>query len=103
MYRVTTPTHVFTFPDDTSEYAEIQITYTQGDIQLVKHYQDGTLPPGMTLENNKALVTLSQAETKAFNKGIAKVQVRVMKGFDVFASKMFDVEVNEVNNEEILE
>ena len=103
MYRVTTPTHTFTLPQDTSDYTEIQVSYQQGTTKLVKHYQDGTLPDGMTLDGNVVKIRLSQAETKAFAKGNVEAQVRTLNASgDAFASKIFELYVNPVISEDIL-
>lgn len=104
MYRVTTPTHKFTLPIQTSTCKEIQVTYKQGDNSLVKHYQNGTLPAGMTLNGKDVIIELSQEETKAFKPGaVVNVQIRVLTNDDLaYASQMFTIYVNNVLNEEIL-
>lgn len=104
MYRVTTPTHTFTLPLDTSTLKEIQVSYKQGNLKLIKHYQDGILPDGMTISANTVIVRLSQEETKKFNaKDTATVQVRVLTNDDdVFASQKFVISVVEVISEDIL-
>lgn len=103
MYRVTTPSYTFTLPSDTSQYSEIQVTLRQGCRQLVKHYQDGTLPSGMTLDGKDVVIELTQEETKKFAPGTFSAQVRVLTpSGDSFASQIFTVMVNQVLNEEIL-
>lgn len=104
MYRVTTPTHTFTLPLDTSTLKEIQVSYKQGNLKLIKHYQDGTLPPGMTLDDKKVIIRLTQEETKQFDADYAVVsQVRVLTNDDdAFASQYFQVDVENVLNEEVL-
>lgn len=104
MYRVTTPTHTFILPMDTSTLKEIQVSYKQGNLKLIKHYQDGILPGGMTISSNTVIVRLSQEETKNFiAKDTATVQVRVLTNDDdVFASQMFVISVVEVISEDIL-
>jgi hypothetical protein len=103
MQRVTTPTHRFTLPMDTSECAEIQLTYKQGDTKLVKHYQDGILPEGMTLDGATVIQTLTQQETKAFKKGRAYAQIRVLTtAGKVYGSQEFRVKVTSSLNEDIL-
>ena len=103
MYRVTTPTHTFTLPIDTSECAAIQVTYKQGKTTLIKEYKDGTLPSGMTLDEKDVVINLTQAETKGFSVGTVDVQVRALtNGGRAYASQHFNVSVNRVNNEDIL-
>ena len=103
MYRVTTPTNTFTLPFSTSECSVIQISYKQGQNELLKQYEDGVCPPGMTLDDDTVLITLTQQETKAFGKGTVTAQVRVLTtGGKAYASQKFTIGVNDVLNEEIL-
>lgn len=103
MYRATTPTHTFTLPIATSTCSEIQVAYQQNDLTLVKHYQDGTLPSGMTLDGNSVIIILTQEETLAFSKGRASVQVRVLTNTGtVMASQKFSISIFDVINEEVL-
>lgn len=103
MIRVTTPTHTFTLPIDTSTLNEIQLTYKQYNISLVKHYHDGILPSGMTLDGYDIIQVLSQKETSMFKKGDVKVQVRVLTNAGkVLSSQEMVVDVSDTLNEEIL-
>lgn len=104
MYRATTPTHTFTLPIQTSTCSEILVTYKQGKILLDKHYEDGTLPPGMTLDGKNVVIRFSQEETLKFNaKNPVQVQVRVLTNDNnALASQKFNVSVEDVLNEEVL-
>ena len=104
MYRATTPTHTFTLPIDTSTLSEILVSYKQGPVTLDKHYQDSTLPSGMTLDGEKVIVKLTQDETKLFRPNAqADVQVRVLTvSGDAHASKRFGITINSVINDEVL-
>lgn len=104
MYRVTTPTHTFTLPIQTSSCAEVQVTYKQNATQIIKHYQDEVMPSGMSFDGKKVIVRLTQEETKAFNPRMSVfAQVRVLTtGNDAYASQMFSIRVNDVLNEEVL-
>ena len=104
MYRATTPTHQFILPFDTSECKEIQVTYKQGGKSIIKHYQDGTIPPGMTLDGENVFIRLTQEETLTFKPGKSvKAQIRVLtETNDAMASQKFDIKLNDVLNEEIL-
>lgn len=103
MYRVTTPTHTYTLPIETSSCKEILVSYRQNGVTLDKHYQDGTLPSGMTLNGKDVIVNLTQAETKAFDKGFINVQVRALTNANkAFASQIFKITHKDVINEEIL-
>lgn len=104
MYRLTTPAHQFTLPINTSECQDILVTYAQGGtIVAEKHMDNGVLPEGMTLEGKKVIISLTQAETKAFSAKKATAQVRVLTlGGQAYASQYFDIEVKEVLNKDIL-
>ena len=103
MYRVTTPTHTFTLPLSTDDYSVIMVTYKQADTTLTKAYQGGSLPSGMTLDNNKVILKLTQEETKAFESGNAEVQIRVLTNEgDADASDPIKIVINDVFNEDIL-
>ena len=104
MYRVTTPIHTFTLPEDAESYKEIQITYKQKKEILVKHYQDGIIPIGMSFDGKNVMIRLTQEETKKFNAGEqASAQVRVLTaGDDAYASQIFKVSVYGVLNDEVL-
>lgn len=104
MYRVTTPTHIFTLPIQTSSCKEILVSYRSKDVQIDRHYENNTIPSGMTLNGKDVVVRLTQEETKMFKpNNPANVQVRVLTvGNDAYASQVFKVWVNNVLNEEIL-
>ena len=104
MYRVTTPEHTFTLPQNASAYDVIQITYKQGATKITKTCEDGVTPQGVTIDGKNVVVMLTQAETKKFRAGGAlTVQVRALTlGGKAYASDRFPIEVKEVNNEEIL-
>lgn len=105
MVRVTTPKHRFRLPIDTSTCKVIQLTYEQGNYKLVKQYENGSLPEGMTLDGYMVIQRLTQEETKAFKKGPVKAQIRVLTNEDdVLATPDGGIRVNvdETTNEEIL-
>lgn len=100
MIRATTPTHVFTFPQDPDEYDEILITYKQDAVVIEKHKTDCTIDG----QAKTATVKLTQEETVRFCSGApVKVQVRVaFEGGESFASSIFSVPVGDVLNDEVL-
>lgn len=103
MYRVTTPTHTFKLPIDTGDCSEILLVYKQGGTELKKHYENGVLPSGMTLDEEQVIQLLTQEETKKFKTGFVNAQIRVLtNGGKSYASQVFSVNVNDVLNEEIL-
>lgn len=104
MYRVTTPTHTFTLPIQTATCDEIEVTYKQGSLVKIFHYEDNTLPEGMTLDGKDVIIKLSQTDTKAFASAFPlRVQVRVLTNDgDVFASQIFTLSVDEVLSEAVL-
>ena len=106
MYRATTPAHVFELPETVADhYKEVQITYKQNDSELIKHYQDGITPPGMTIDGKTVTVRLTQEETLKFKAhSSASVQVRVLDTLDnVMASEKMKLNIKSVLNEEKLE
>lgn len=105
MQRATTPTHTFTLPMNVDELKEIQVTYKQGETSLVKHYQDGILPSGMSLNENTVSIRLTQVETKLFTeKRSTLAQVRVLTLTNIaMASQKFKIKIDSLLNEDILE
>ena len=108
MYRVTTPTHTFTLPVQTSTCTIIRVAYRQLGTKLLKVYENGTLSEGMELDGKKVIIKLTQEETKSFNatdpKNPVYAQVRAMtEGGDVFASQQFAVSIEEVIDDEVLQ
>ena len=103
MYRVTTPTHTFGLPADTSGYSVILVTYSQGRHVINKEYANNTTPSGMVLDGTDVLITLTQAETKELEQGTVQVQVRALSnGGKSYASQIWNVDVDPVLNEDIL-
>lgn len=104
MYRVTTPTHTFTLPIDTSTCTEILLTYEQGTTVLNKHYEDNTLPSGMSLSGYNVEQVLSQNETKQFKEGTVYAQIRVLTtAGKAYTSQKFKIKVKDTLNEDVLE
>lgn len=104
MYRATTPTHTFKLPIETNTCSEILVSYKQKDFALDKHYQDGALPSGMTLDGKNVVIVLTQEEANQFKEGTAKVQVRVLTNAGTaMASNIFKLFVADVINEEVLQ
>lgn len=104
MYRATTPTHTFKLPIETNTCSEILVSYKQKDFALDKHYQDSTLPDGMTLDGKNVIIVLTQEEANQFKEGRASVQIRVLTNAGaVMASQVFKLFVADVINEEILQ
>lgn len=101
MIRLTTPTHIFNFPNNVnpSELDWLKLTYAQeGRIVLEKNLSD------MTISGQSVSVTLTQAETKKFKvtKEPVSVQLRVGIGDVAMATKIYQISVYEVLNSEIL-
>ena len=103
MHRITTPIHTYILPIQTSECDEIEVTYKQKC--LIKTFlYDGTLPDGMTLDGKNVIIKLTQEQTKALKSAYdltSQVRVRTNDG-NVLASQIFDIKVDEVLSEEIL-
>lgn len=74
MWRGTTPTHVFTLPDEFADTAfeTVFVTYSQnGSAVLEKTASD------LTREENRLTLSLSQEDTLRFSEGAVKIQLRV--------------------------
>ena len=100
MYRATTPTHKFRFPKDMTEFKTILVTYQQkGKIVMEKTKAD------LTTDGNTASFVLTQEEANAFSPGDRSVSVQI-RAVDihgtVLASKIFQVNVKDVLNDEVL-
>lgn len=99
MRRATTPTHIFTLPEEVqvSSVTEILISYSQcGQTVLEKKLDDLT----MNDANNTFSVTLTQKETDLFAPGKALIQMRAKAGSSTFASQMIWLPVKPVLNSE---
>lgn len=99
IYRVTTPSHRFTFPIDPNTCEIIRITYAQNDKILITKEK-----PDLSIRDNTVTVTLTQEETKIFSaRSPVQVQVRALT-FDgkALASPTFTREVGEVLDDGIL-
>ena len=98
MYRGTTPTHTFALPFDTSLLDALLITYTQRGVKIIEKTLDD-----VTLNGKKIILKLTQEETNLFVKGDkAKIQLRVKVGDSVQASKIIDLDVQKVLNNEVM-
>jgi hypothetical protein len=98
MYRGTTPTHTFALPFDTSIIDALLITYTQRGVKIIEKTLDD-----VTLNGRRIVLKLTQDETNMFNKGNkAQIQLRVKSGDSVQASKIIDLDVQKVLNNEVM-
>ena len=101
MIRATTPTHVFTFPNDIdpSECKRILITYKQGNKIIFEVTEEN-----VTIDGQDVLYTLTQEETNKFKDTVkANVQVRILLGSDeALASDILSFIVKPVLDDEIL-
>lgn len=97
MYRVTTPTHTFNFPFETSLIDKLILTYKQNGKTIIEKTE-----ADVEMDGTKVSVTFTQQETALFKADIAKVQMRVKSGEKVMASNILTVNVNEVLNKEVL-
>ena len=108
MIKATTPTHIFTFPENVSPStcAKIQITYSQENDRGCRVREQVVLEKNkddVTIDGQAVSVELTQAEMNKFKAGVAQIQVRAKDSSDkVMASQIFNVKVKKVLNEEIL-
>jgi hypothetical protein len=98
MGRGTTPLYTIKFTGiSLSEIGDIYITFEQNksNQELTKHY------PEVAIGEGYAYVQLTQAETLAFQKGSAKMQIRFIdKLGNAFKSTIVPVQVSDVLYEE---
>ena len=97
MYRVTTPTHTFNLPFDTSLIDKLILTYKQNGKTVIEKTE-----ADVTMDGTTVSVTFTQKETALFKADVAKVQMRVKTGEKVMASNILTVNVHEVLNKEEL-
>ena len=97
MYRVTTPTHTFNLPFDTSLIDKLILTYKQNGKTVIEKTE-----ADVTMDGTTVSVTFTQQETALFKADVAKVQMRVKTGEKVMASNILTVNVHEVLNKEEL-
>lgn len=108
MYRVTTPTHVYTLPENASTYAEILVVYRQEangkKIKIKKHYKNDIVPDGMGFDGKNVIIKLTQQETQKFIAGKPlEAQLRVLtQNGDSYASQRFVIMVEQVLSEDVL-
>lgn len=99
MRRVTTPVHKFTFPIDPTTFEQIVVTYGQKNKKIFEiHKAD------MTFDNYTASVKLSQEETKLLDARLpVQIQLRGLTySGNAVASKIFEIPIGEVLNDDIL-
>lgn len=103
MRRATTPTHIFTFPDnvDLADIRAALVSYSQcGKNILEKNLDDITVDT----ENKTLSVELTQEESNLFAPGKALVQVRVKtKNQSSLVSQMIWIPVKPALNSEVIE
>lgn len=100
MIRITTPQHIFTFPQDPRGYAAIRITYKQcGKIILQKTEEDMIFS-----DYNTGYYILTQEETMEFKPAYdVQIQAHVKTlGGSVFASEIMFVSVSDVLDNEVM-
>lgn len=98
MGRGTTPLYTIKFTGiSLQDIGDIYITFeqTKSSQELTKHY------PEVAVGDGYAYVQLTQAETLAFQKGSAKMQIRFLdKSGNAFKSTIVNVQVSDVLYEE---
>jgi hypothetical protein len=102
MRRITTPTHIFSLPEDLTvdSLGDVIITYAQDHKPLIEKRLSDIEVDG---EKNALILTLTQEETKKFHSGKAKVQVRALTSENkVLASQIVSFYVKPVINQEVL-
>lgn len=103
MYTATTPRYVFRLPFNANQFDKIEVTCERSGTQIVKLYQNETLPDGMEFKDNLVIVQLTQEETLMFkNKESAIIQLRALIDDYVCASAKYLIPISDSLSEEIL-
>lgn len=102
IYRATTPTHTFVFPEGITpgNFQKLRLTYAQGGETLVEKTEED-----VTCDENTLSVTLTEEETARFRVRAPQptVQIRILDpDGHAFASQMMPLAVAEVLNDEVL-
>lgn len=101
MIRATTPTHVFTFPNDISpnDCDRILITYAQGR-QIMLEFEKNEL----TIDGQAVSHRFTQEEANVFSAmKKAEIQIRILlNSGEALASNIITVKVDDVLNDEVL-
>lgn len=99
MIQGTTPTHVFQLPFSTDLIEEIQVTYVQGEEEILQKTTDDIIKEGDTIR-----YSLTQEETFLFDhRKIVKIQIRVLlTDGTVMASAIFTARVDKCLDDEVL-
>lgn len=100
MIRGSTPTHVFRLPINTELIKALRITYVQKQKTVLEKTEQDVTMDGTTIS-----LRLTQEETLAFNAECrVKIQLKVLTvNEEVLASRITEVFVEQVLNEEVLE
>lgn len=100
MIRGSTPTHVFRLPISTELIKALRITYVQKQKTVLEKTEQDVTMDGTTIS-----LRLTQEETLAFNAECrVKIQLKVLTvNEEVLASRITEVFVEQVLNEEVLE
>ena len=99
--RGTTPKQIFTFENitDVASLDEILITYAQKGTIILEREKDA-----MTIEDQTLWFRLTQEETLSFNlRAPVEIQVRALSDGVSLASDIFEVPVERILNEEVLQ
>lgn len=99
MRRATTPVHKFKFPTDPTAFEKILITYGQNGKKIFELNERD-----LTFEEYTVSAKLSQEETNMLDARFpVQIQLRgVTQGGNAVASKIFEVPIGEVLNDDIL-
>lgn len=97
--RGSAPTYDITVPQKASEIEDVEVSFSQGDVQIVKGMDE------CVVTDNLVSVKLSQMETYRFYNGVrsVKIQIRVKPyyGDPVFSDIMVDRVVPSLFREEM--
>lgn len=101
MYRFTTPKHTFILPEEIIvDYLEwANLSYSQCNALIKEFNLDKII---VDSEDNSLIVHFTQEETSVFEKGTAKVQLRVGYEGEALTTDEYEFKVYDVINRKVL-
>ena len=102
MYRSTTPAIILNITNEEFNMEDIDICHITVKSQTGLHkvlYEN----PEIDIENRRVIVKMTQGETRLFNTGKVKIQMKLkLKDGNVISSKMIYTDIKEILEEEEL-
>lgn len=102
MYRSTTPELVFNITNETFDMSAIDICHITLESDSGLH-REIFKNPYIDVENRRVSIVLSQEDTRKFNPGKVKIQLKIkMDNGSVICSKIMVRDMNEILEDEVI-